>query len=285
MKRSKMEGTGIMRIIATVFTLCGVLMLYGAIHNAVSIAKFYKNAIETTGMISQIETTRDSDGDTHHTVYVSYTVDGILYESIQLPYYVTGMYEGDAITLYYTPENPKHVETKTGSMFEIIIFTVMGIIFTAIGVGFMIPIIKRNTMRRLKKTGRCVRLPITSIEINNSIRVNGIPAHYIICEEVNPATGKKFIYKSSNYYAYLDSKMQAGDIVPIYIDVNDSDKYYMDVENVEPGNFTAPGLAGDTFSFNSDPVYDTTYADRETAASAKDNYSLNSSDDSYQAPF
>lgn len=247
MKQMKNKCNRTIMIISLIFIFCGVIMLCGGIYFALSNAKFSKNALTTTGIISNIEIREDHDGDIHHSVYVSYRVDNIDYTDISLGYYTSGMYEGDAITLYYDPSNPTCVKTKAGAMFETMLLFGMGVVFAAIGSIFMIPVIRHKKKKKLIKTGRCIRLPITGIQIDTSTRVNGIEGHFILCDGIDSNTGRRLRYKSDNYYVYLDTMMNVGDIVPIYIDRNNPDNYYVDVENVELQNAGVRGLPEDTF--------------------------------------
>lgn len=284
MQKKLKKDTTMLLLFSVVFSFCSCCIIVGGISRAVTHFRFYKTALETTGTITDIETYQDSDGDSHHQVFVSYMVDGQAYTDIRLSHYTSSMHEGASISLFYDPKNPEHIETKTGSTFEIVMLFVMAVVFGGIGIGFFIPFARQKKKNRLKKTGLCIRLPIAKLEINDSIRINGVPANYIICEGTNPITGRKQHFMSDNYYTFLDTYMAAGDIVPIYIDQKHPDKFYVDAENVEPGDKTEPVIPIDESAFTPIQTYDT-FADRETAASAKDNYSANLADDNYSSPF
>lgn len=89
---------------------------------------FFKHAEKTIAYISKIETRRDSlshkkssHRSTHHDVYVTYEVNGTVYEDIHFDKYSSDMKYGDKVTIYYDPKNPKYIKSKTNT-FSLIIF-------------------------------------------------------------------------------------------------------------------------------------------------------------------
>lgn len=89
MKQMKNKGNRTMMMISLIFTFCGVVMLCGGIYFALSNARFSKNALMTTGIISDIEIGKDHDGDIHHYVYLD-----------------TMMNVGDIVPIYIDVNNP-----------------------------------------------------------------------------------------------------------------------------------------------------------------------------------
>ena len=59
----------------------------------------YNNKIETTGIITEIWSSRDSDNNRNHKVYVSYVAEGNEYEST-LNGYSSSFYEGKEIEIF-----------------------------------------------------------------------------------------------------------------------------------------------------------------------------------------
>lgn len=57
--------------------------------------------------ISQIEITKDDDGDEHYDVYISFTYDGTQYEDVAYGKYSSSMHEGDPLTVAIDPTNPE----------------------------------------------------------------------------------------------------------------------------------------------------------------------------------
>ena len=78
MKNNK--NTFIHFIFPSIFIIVGLFIMALAIFLNIQNSKFMEKAIETTAKITQITTSRDSDGDTTHSVQVIFYVDGKEYE-------------------------------------------------------------------------------------------------------------------------------------------------------------------------------------------------------------
>ncbi|MCI8667979.1 MAG: DUF3592 domain-containing protein [Lachnospiraceae bacterium] len=98
-----------------------VTLIFGVISIALALFihfrnnAFFKNAEKTNAYISRIESERyRRNGKTkyRHTAYVTYEVNGVRYEDIELDYYSFDMMHGQTITIYYKPNNPKVIKTK-----------------------------------------------------------------------------------------------------------------------------------------------------------------------------
>ncbi len=239
MIRNLKRSTGLFIFLAFLFGFITVCIIIGEINNTKERFDFFKTALETEGQISEIKTDRDREGKIHYYASVNYEIDGQSYKDIPLPYYTSDMFAGDSITLFYDPENPYHIEIKTASLFLTIIVFVAALICGAIAIGFTIPVIRWQGQKKLRKTGLYIRLPIASLNVDTSTTENGTPGNYVICEGTNPITGRRQRYVSEHYYSSLDAFMKPGDIVPVYLDRNNPDKYFVDVAYVEPQDITA----------------------------------------------
>ena len=233
MTKDLKTGTRVSIFLAVVFYFLGICTIIGGINTTRERYAFFKTALKTTGQISNIETGRDRKHEIHYYASVTYSVDGQVYENIPLPYYTSDMYMGKSVTLFYDPENPSHIKMKTASVFLYIIICVFVLGFFGLGLGFSASAIRWRKQKKLRKTGLEIYLPITSLN-TSSTSINGIPGMFIICEGTNPITGRRQRYVSDNYYSDLDTFMEAGDIVPVYLDRNHPDKYFVDVEHAEP---------------------------------------------------
>ncbi len=110
-------------IVAIVFGLIGGLMLH--FNN-----KFIENSVEVTATIQNIRVSGSGDDKTHD-VYVGYTFNGIEYNNVRISEYSSSMYEGKVITLRCNPDEPGKVKDTT-------VIKVIGIVFTAVGVVFLV---------------------------------------------------------------------------------------------------------------------------------------------------
>lgn len=215
-----------------IFLVLGLVFLVFGLCLKKNNQQFFETARESKAVISEIETYRDSDGDKRHRTYVTYEIDGVLYENISYGYYVSGMYEGEVVSIWYDPDDPSSIKSKEGSNIGNILTIGIGGLFAIIG-GCMVVFHLLSGLRGkgIKQKGVRLQLPITQIGVNTQITVNGFPAYYIICEGRNPFTGQTIQYKSKNVYRDLFLEMQEGDIVDIYVDERKPKKYFVDIDS------------------------------------------------------
>ena len=129
------------KIAFAVFLVVGVcLIIIGGIWGSNEL-KFKENSVETTGVITKIETYR-SGGKENHDVFVSYTVGDKQYEN-NLGYWSSGMKEGQQVTICYDPANPDTFSGSGGIIFPIIVFT-LGLAFFIIGGASLYSLRKRG---------------------------------------------------------------------------------------------------------------------------------------------
>ncbi len=100
---------------ALVFFIVGCVFLARAF-------SFKKYGEKTNAVITRIEESYDSDGDTDYTVYVSYSVKGVKYENVRLNTYTSGMREGKTIPILYMRDNPSDIDYFKTSFSMPIIF-------------------------------------------------------------------------------------------------------------------------------------------------------------------
>lgn len=211
----------IMLIIGTVFFIVGTCIL-------VSDIKFMQNAEQTDAVISDIITYRDSDGDHRHTVFVTYTVDDVEYES-SINEYSTSMKIGKHITVYYDTDNPRDV--NTGSKLLPILFMSLGGIFIIVSGGMLGSVLKKNSRRkRLLTEGERLTGTIKHVTVNTSIRVNGKNPYKADVEVIDSFSGETYLYSTGN--VYLDLWQYEGQQVDVYVDRQDKSRYYVDVDGM-----------------------------------------------------
>lgn len=230
MNAKKMEW-----LFGIIFSGIGLTFFIVGISIALYNINFRNNALETTAVISSIERYRDSDGDTRHTVYVRYTIDGREYEG-RLNYYSSGMYEGEEISIYYRPEQPNRILAKSSFSFFIIFFPSIGLVFAAIGFAFIFIKIKKIKNRRyLMENGELVYAEIAGVNYNRSYRVNGRSPYVITCKWVDSSTGLFYFFTSENIWFDPEPIINERDIktLPVYIDRDNPNKYAVSSEELE----------------------------------------------------
>ncbi len=211
----------IMLIVGTIFFVIGTGIL-------ISDIKFMQTAQEVDAVISNITSYRDSDGDTRHVVFVTYTVDGVEHIST-INEYSTSMKIGKHMTVYYDPDNPNDV--NTGSKLTPIMFMALGGIFIIVSGGMLGSVIKKSRRRkRLLTEGERLTGTIKNVTVNTSIRVNGKSPYKADVEVVDSFSGETYLFSTGN--VYIDLWQYEGQQVDVYVDRLNKSFYYVDVDGM-----------------------------------------------------
>lgn len=220
-------------IMGIVFALVGAGFIIGGIFATSSIAKFKETAVQTTATVVSVSQHTDSDGDTSYIVYLTYNVDGEMYNgSYSTSSYVT---EGSTETVYYDRNNPASMKT-TSSLGVGITMTLFGIPFCAIGLGIIFhKLNKASGKKKMLETGDKIYADFKEVTINYSYSVNNRHPYIIICTGKDNVTGKVRTFKSENLWDDPEYIIKERNITtfPVYIDVTNRKKYYLSLEEFE----------------------------------------------------
>ena len=193
-----------------------------------------KECLPVEAEITAIYSSNDS-----HRVYVSYEVDGVFYNNVRYNVYSSSMYEGKTITIYYNPENPGEIASVNGNLVACIMLAIMGLIFSL--VGGIIPskmMIDNLAKKKIKQSGIPVNCFVTEIKVDKSVRVNGKHTHYFIfCRPFNDNTKT---FKSKSFV--FEHNISEGDILKVYIDSKQPEKYYVDLNSLDGRNINMLSL-------------------------------------------
>lgn len=233
MENNKLRKTNLSFGIGGFFALFGAIMLCIGIWTIIDGINFRSGAGQVTGVISHIESYRDtslSDSSTKvHDVYVTYTVNGQEYECM-LGYYDSSMFAGQEIEIFYNPENPAEIKGKDGV--TNIILPLFGLVFLVIGLVLINNDRKRKQqMQRLLEQGVTAEGIITAINIDHNTTING--RHPLIAEVTvtDPATGEQFLYSSESIME--DIRHLEGRRVTVYYDLDDRSNYHVDIDTAQ----------------------------------------------------
>lgn len=232
--KKKNKTNASLKIFYVIFLILGIGFCIASIFFIKSGKEFMDKAVEITGTISLIEIDHDSDGDTTHNVYVNYEYNGVKYENKSVSTYTASMDEGDEIKLYCDPDNPEKVDNSYGEITPGIIMAIMGIGFMLFGILPLIGDHKKNSLKkRLLQEGQKIFAIVYDVSQNTSLEVNGRNPAVVTCRYEDMNTGELKEYKSNNIWDDSVYSLIVGETnIPVYIDRQDSSKYYVDVDSV-----------------------------------------------------
>lgn len=227
-----MKKNKISTLLFALFAIIGTGLIVGSILFFLSGMRFRQSAVSITGEIEDIVTSRDSDGDIDHEVYVRYTFDGVDYDMVRLSEYSGSMHVGKSINLLCDPEDPWDVRTESSIYFVFITLMLMGIICFIVGVvPVIVSIVKKQRSKRLLANGRVLYATVESIDLNRNYSVNGRNPYVIYCSWKDEYADTLYRFKSDNLWTDPVSVFPEGSEIEVYVDANDFRKYYVNVEH------------------------------------------------------
>ena len=216
-------------LIFLIFGLIGVGLIIGGFVYMSSSLRFQSIAVEVSGTITNITTRVDSDGDTHHSVLVSYSYGGRDFNNVHLSFYSSSMYEGKVIPLLVDPGNPGHMTSKSGDTFGYMMLLGMGLIFSLVGfipLGGMLASSQRD--KKLVENGKLLQATVERIDLNHSVTYNGRHPYLIFCTYWDAYQDVTYRFKSKNLMQ--EPGCAPGDPIKVYVNPKDYSKYIVYVE-------------------------------------------------------
>lgn len=216
-------------LIFLVFGLVGVGLIIGGFVYMSNSLRFQSIAVEVSGTITSITTRVDSDGDTHHSVLVSYNYGSQNFDNVHLSFYSSNMYEGKEIPLLVDPDNPRHMTSKFGDTFGYMMLLGMGLIFSLTG---FIPLTvmwsRFRRDKRLMENGKLLQATVECIDLNHSVTYNGRHPYLIFCTYWDAYQDVTYRFKSKNLMQ--EPGYAPGDSIKVYVNPQDYSKYVVYVE-------------------------------------------------------
>jgi hypothetical protein len=241
-ERDKMLRRGsrrknVIRNMGIIFALVGAVILIIGIVFAVRGVFSLVNTEKTTAVLMKYQPQSDSDEENNvygtYGYFFNYTVDGVNYKNIPVPYYSTEHHEGKRITIYYDPQDPESVTTGTWAFFGCFITLPMAFMFLCIGLPIII--VNRARERRKKKlleTGQRITAQVIDVSINYNLHVGGMRPRRLECVYEDPSSGKRVLFQSENLW-YNPSVLLDEKEVSVYVDRDNYKKYYVDVRYLQ----------------------------------------------------
>jgi hypothetical protein len=143
-------------------------------------------------------------------------------------------HDGEIVKVFYQIDNPDdctiHDGKKEGRNF--VFWGSMLLLFNV----FMV---YTNTKRArisnsFKTTGRKVEAQILKIDIDMETTVLNRHPYYILCKWVDPMSGREYLHTIKNIWDEPKVLLAGRNTIDVYIDRNDPEKYFMDIEFLGP---------------------------------------------------
>lgn len=224
-------------LFAIVFASVGIYTLYHT-------AYIKSNYIKVDAVITDIQYEKhrtNGKTETREKVFVQYSIDGKTYEN-RLYEYSSSWDIGDTIEVYCNPANHNDVESAS-------VGNTLGIVFTAVGLGILIiPIVlivrtvKKNRNRKmLIENGQRVYATVIDIVVDYSIRVNNRNPLKLLLEYVD-YNGVQHRFNTHNIWERMDLSYLVGMQIPMYLDRNDINNYYIDTSVIFDPEFQTSNI-------------------------------------------
>jgi hypothetical protein len=93
---------------------------------------------------------------------------------------------------------------------------------------------RTRTSNSFKATGRKVEAQILKIDIDMETTVMKRNPYYILCEWIDPMSGRKYLHTIRYIWEEPRTLLAGRNTIDVYIDRNDPEKYFMDIEFLGP---------------------------------------------------
>lgn len=216
------------------FTILGAGMLIGTFFMYQKTSEFLETAITSEAIVIKlVDAQNSSSNSVMYAPLVQFLdenenkIEFLSSSSSNPPSYTVG----EKVEVVYNQENPN--EAKIKGFFSIwggvTILGILGVIFFGIGRSiFLYYKRKSNTLEYLKLNGTTIESNLQSVEINNSLSINGKSPFQIVSHWQNPITSKLHIFTSDHIW-FNPSDYIKNDKIKVLIDENNPKRYSIDL--------------------------------------------------------
>ncbi len=225
------SGGFVIGLVGVIFLIVGTVLLAAGIVWLSHVRRFTANADVIDAVITDIERYRESDGDWHSRVYVSYEYRGNSYRDVPISQYSSMMRVGKELKLYIDPDSPYDVSYTKLTYLGPGLFAGLGALFAVVG-GVLCAggIVRSGKKRKLRENGRLIYAEVTGGYLNTAYSAGGRSPYVLECRYIDEYSGQTYLY--ADKYCWQDPQMFIGQQVPVYVDPNDMSKYVVDSERL-----------------------------------------------------
>lgn len=232
--RQRASKKRVFYILPCTFLIVGIGLLIGGILWLSSSMRFQEKAVEISGVITDIASHRDSDGERHSSAYVSYEFGGELYEDVRLNSYSSSMHRGMEITLYCDPSDPWNVQPKSMIYFGPALLGGMGLLFALVGaVVLAVMAAGASRRRKIREQGRSIYATVEEVARNVNYRVNGVHPFVIYCTYRDDYKDVTYRFKSENLMTDPSAFFPVGSTIEVKVMEDDYSQYCVIVDETD----------------------------------------------------
>lgn len=226
-------------IVGSVLLALGLIFFGVGIFISVFFHNFQANAVEITGVISDIEVetrTVHRDGrnrkeKTYYT-YVDYTYEGRAYDHVSYGFYTTGMEVGDEVQILLNPDDPSKIMAPGMNIIGYI-FGGIGFVFAIAGAIIVsIVVAAKKKKERLLQNGWIVQAIITNITGTGNAFSRRQRPIVVYANYVEPSSGAEYRFVSEGLYNVTNdvrARLNVGYPVNVYVEPGNFRNYYVDL--------------------------------------------------------
>lgn len=173
-----------------------------------------------------------------YTVTAEYYVNDKRYEKILVIESKTELTVNSKAEIIYDKDNPNNLINNTYYPIISGVLFITSIVLILIFIPKYLDFLKRNKdIRKMKKQGMYIDVPITEIIIDNNIKpVDGQYAYKARCRYLNKNNNQEYTYESDPCFINISQVIETNKInhVKIYFLREDTNNYYVDLDTLLP---------------------------------------------------
>lgn len=225
-----------MKLAKIIFGVIGLIMLAIAFLLFNSTRSFISEAELTQGTVTELVESRSKSDDGSNSITYAPVVSFVTDAAQQVTYHSStssnppSYQVGETVEMYYLPEQPN--KAKINGFFDLwlgtVICGVLGAVFFSVGFGlWWFARKQKNKTASLLSGGLAIETKFETVEINETLRVNGRHPYQIVSHWQNPDTSKLHIFKSNNIW-FDPSDYINQEHITVYVAPDNYKKYYLD---------------------------------------------------------
>ena len=217
-----------MKIFNALFLAAGIILLLVGAYAASRARDLQRHGVTAVGHVTRLE--RGSKGSSFPVVEFQTEDEQRITFKSRMGSSPPSFRVGEAVAVLYDPLDPQRASIQSfGQLWgPSILSGLLGAVFTAIPSGILISRARRRKLDAwLRQYGQRVTTQLDRVELNTSVRVNGIHPYRIFSQGQNPFTAQAEVFHSYNLWSdpspYLRDRS-----IDVLIDPNNPKRYWLD---------------------------------------------------------